>query len=344
MINASIIGANGYTGFKLMSILSMHKKVKLCKLTSRSNAGTAVTEVYPQLNALKGYCFSDCPPEEISKVSDVVFVCLPHGESAAYCEKLLNAGCKVIDLSADFRYKNLSNYEKNYVKHPFPDLLKSAVYGLPEIYKKEIKNAKLIGNPGCYTTCSILPLYPLLNEKLISRKNIIIDAKSGVSGAGRKAELALIYNEVNENFKAYSVTTHRHTSEIEEILSLNTGLEIALSFTPHLLPLQSGILSTIYADINDGLDAEAVICAYEKYYKNEPFVNIIKEGLPEIKHVRETNYINIGFKIDTRLNKIIIISCLDNLVKGASGQAVQNMNIMSGFDESEGLLLNSNYI
>lgn len=345
MINVSIIGANGYTGLELMNILSLHKYVNLKHIVSRSNAKTAITDMYPNLTALKGRFFEDLNYEEIIKDTDIVFTALPHVESAKICAQFLKANLKVIDLSADFRYNDYKVYEDTYkTTHPERELLSKAVYGLPEIYKDKIKNANIIGNPGCYTTCSILSLYPLIKENLIDINSIIIDAKSGTSGAGKKAENAFLFSEVNENFKAYSVTNHRHTSEIEQELSLAANKDIKVSFTPHLLPVQRGILATIYCNLNKSVNIEKINSAYKKYYKNEPFVILSEETLPELKNVKNSNYIQIGYKIDIRLNRIIIVGVLDNLIKGASGQAVQNMNIVFDLPETEGLMFNSRYI
>lgn len=343
MANISIIGANGYTGLELMQILANHKHVTVKHLVSRSNAGSFVTDLYPNLYSYKDKKFEELDIEAISKDSDIVFTALPHAASAAICGEFYKKGVKVIDLSADFRYKDISVYEKWYAEHPAPQINEQAVYGMPELYKDKIKQAAVIGNPGCYTTCSILPLYPLLKEKIISPDTIIIDAKSGTSGAGRKGEISLSYCEVNENFKAYALTKHRHTSEIEQELSIAADKNIMLSFNPHLLPVQRGILCTIYCDLTG--DGKAVEKAYNKYYENQPFVIVNPEGiLPELKHVRHTNYISIGYVVDTRLNKLIVVSAIDNLTKGASGQAVQNMNIMLGLSETEGLQKFSNYI
>lgn len=337
MIKIGIIGANGYTGYELMKILSSHPQANLKILISRSEKGKKITEIYPNLTALKDKTFEDVDIESLSQM-DAVFSCLPHSSSAEICAQLYRKGVKVIDLSADFRYKDLALYESTYkVKHPAPELLNEAVYGLPEIYKDKVKTSSLIGNPGCYTTSAILPLYPLLNEKIVKNNGIIIDSKSGTSGAGKKAEIDLIFSEVNESFKAYAVTTHRHTSEIEEILSLNTQSEIKVSFTPHLLPITRGILSTIYAPLNQEVTMDDIYQIYDKYYKDEPFVKVTQE-LPQIKWAANTNNIFIGFRIDIKNNLLIIISVLDNLIKGASGQAVQNMNIMFGLPEKTGLI------
>jgi len=347
MINASIIGANGYTGLELLKILSLHKYVNIKRIVSKSNAGTKICEMYPQLEALTGKTFDDLDLKEIAK-SDAVFCALPHGVSARICSDLLKQNCalKIIDLSADFRYNDVNIYQEVYgCSHPDPELLKTAVYGLPEIYFDKIKAAKIVANPGCYTTCSILSLYPLVKEKLINADSIIIDAKSGVSGAGKKAEAAYGFCEINENFSAYAVTTHRHTSEIEQEISKAAGKKIQLSFTPHLLPIQRGILSTIYCDLAKDTKEKDISSAYKKHYENTPFIFVNDTGLmPHIKEVKNTNNLKIGYKIDYRLNKLILVSVLDNLVKGASGQAMQNMNIMFGLNQNEGLNFISNYI
>jgi N-acetyl-gamma-glutamyl-phosphate reductase len=337
MINVSIIGANGYTGLELLNILSAHKAAAVRHAVSVSNAGTAITDMYPSLLDYRGKNFEALDIGAIAADSGLVFSCLPHAASAEICKKLHERGLKIIDLSADFRYDKLSVYEKTYkVSHPCPELLEQSVYGLPEIYRKKIAKASVVGNPGCYTTCSIIPLYPLVKEKVIDAENIIIDAKSGVSGAGKKAEISGLFTEVNENFKAYAVATHRHTSEIEQEISKVAKKEIALSFTPHLLPITRGILSTIHLKLKKNVSKEDIFDLYDKYYKNEPFV-VVDKNLPTINSVKYGNYIRIGFVVDKRLNRLIVVSCLDNLIKGASGQAVQNMNIMFGLNESEGL-------
>ena len=346
MIRASVIGANGYTGLELLGILGNHPDVEVRHIVSRSNAGTPVCAMYPSLKAFRGRLFEDVQPETIAADSDVCFLALPHAASAAMGGTLYRMGVRIIDLSADFRYKDVEVYERTYkVVHPESELLKAAVYGLPELYAEQIKSAGIIGNPGCYVTCSILSLYPLLKEKLISDKGIIIDAKSGATGAGRKADTANLFCEVDENFKAYGVTTHRHTSEIEQELSIANGAPLALSFTPHLLPVQRGILATIYCDLLPGADADAVYAAYRKHYDGKPFVLVNPEGvLPELKHVKHSNEFHVGFKIDKRLNRLIVVGCIDNLIKGASGQAVQNMNLMFGLDEAAGLEFPAKYL
>lgn len=341
MINAAIIGANGYTGKELIKILHSHPSVNLKYCASRKEAGTKIRDTFIEFYRLGDMKFCDTAEEEaMLKDTDVVFSALPHAASAELMLPYIKKGIKVVDLSADFRYKSLELYEKTYkVVHPCPQLLEQAVYGLPELNFDKIAAAKIVGNPGCYTTCSILPLYPLLSESVINSKGIIIDAKSGVSGAGRKAETSLLFNEVSEDFKAYGVTTHRHTSEIEEVLSLATKKETVVCFTPHLLPVKRGILSTIYAPLNKNITENDISDIYSKYYAGAPFVSVYTDGsLPQLKSVAYTNDCHIGFKLDKKNNQIIIISCLDNILKGASGQAVQNMNIMFGLNQTAGLL------
>ena len=337
-IKVSVIGANGYTGQELLRILSAHPHVVLDKLIARSDAGKPVTDVFPSLAALKNYAFSDAGAELGG--SDLVFSCLPHAAASEFVGSLYHKGIKAIDLSADFRYDDISLYEDTYkVKHACPDVLKDAVYGLCEINRKKIKKAQVVGNPGCYTTCAILSLYPLLAKKLISPDDIVIDAKSGTSGAGKKAEIGFSFCEVNESFKAYGVTTHRHTSEIEEKLSIAAKRPVSVCFTPHLLPVQRGILSTIYCRMKKSAVETDIAEAYKEFYKDEPFVTAMPYGtFPELKFVTNTNNFMAGYIFDKRTDRLIIISALDNLVKGAAGQAVQNMNIMCGLPETTGLI------
>lgn len=332
-MNISVIGATGYSGAELMRILSGHNQVNIKHAISRSFAGQKMSDIYPSFIACD-YTLEALDIDAICADSDIVFTCLPHGTSSDVVPQLLAGGVKVIDLSGDFRYNDAAVYEKWYnTKHGAPHLLAQSVFGMPEMYKDKICKATLIGNPGCYTTSAILALAPLLAAGLIDKSNIIIDAKSGTTGAGRSEKLPLLHSEIDENFKAYGVATHRHTSEIEQELSLAANSEIELSFTPHLLPIKRGILSTIYA--NTTATKAQIDSAYE-VYSGEPFVHVV-DGLPEIKHVAGSNNCAIGFLIDARLKRIVIVSCVDNLIKGAAGQAVQNMNIMCGFDETQGL-------
>ncbi|MBF0118974.1 MAG: N-acetyl-gamma-glutamyl-phosphate reductase [Desulfobacterales bacterium] len=335
MIRVGIAGATGYTGAELVRILSNHPNVKITILTSRQNKGVPFDRVFP---AMSGICDLICEEFSITKIcdnSDVVFMALPHKLPMGYAPEILKAGKKVIDLSADFRFNDPAKYEKYYEPHVAKELLKDSVYGLCEIYFEKIKDANLIGNPGCYPTTVLLPLIPLLKSKLIDKNSIIVDSKSGVSGAGRSPSLTSLYCEATESFKAYKIGNHRHTPEMEEILSKEAGENVSITFTPHLVPMSRGMLSTIYATLSDGIKSSHIRDCLSSFYKARPFIRIKPDGMaPDTLHVRGTNYCDIGFKLDERKNRIIIISVIDNLVKGASGQAVQNMNIMFGIDEA----------
>ncbi|TDX48046.1 N-acetyl-gamma-glutamyl-phosphate reductase [Orenia marismortui] len=337
-MKVSIIGSTGYTGMELVRLLSKHPKVELKILTSRSFAGEDISDIYPNL---RGKVDTKCEKLDLNKLaasSDFVYTALPHGVSMEVVPELVDRGLKVIDLSGDYRYNNLKTYEDWYKPHQSPSLLEKAVYGLPELNRSKIKASGLVANPGCYPTASILALAPLVANNLINKDNIIIDAKSGTSGAGRKLSLGNHFCEVNNNFKAYKVANHRHTSEIEEKLTLVGGEDITLSFTPHLLPINRGILATIYANLEENLDTAKILEYYEDYYKKEAFIRVMEEGiLPEIKNVAGSNYCDIGLKVDERTGRIIVISAIDNLIKGSAGQAIHNLNIMAGWDESLGL-------
>ena len=338
MIRVGILGATGYAGVELVRLLSAHKEVTLTMLVSQSYKGMKISEVYP---SLRGVCDVVCEELDADKAAencDVVFTALPHGASKEVIPSLYEKGLKVIDLSGDFRYNDKEVYAAWYgQEHSSPELLDVSVYGLPELHREEIKKTTLIGNPGCYTTCSIMGLAPLLANKAIETKNIIIDAKSGVSGAGRSLSIDNHFCECTESLKAYKVATHRHTSEIEQELSLVAGEDITLSFTPHLIPMKRGILATIYANLKKPYTKDELIKMVKDFYKDEYFVRVYDSGLPETNHVAGSNFIDIGLEVDTRLNRVIIISAIDNLIKGAAGQAVQNMNLLFGFDETEGL-------
>lgn len=345
MIRASIVGANGYTGFELLKLIHNHPQLKLSMAVSRSNVGVRLGELYPPLKFIYGdKTFDELDVSAIAGCSDVVFTALPHAASAKLGGELYDRGVKVIDLSADFRYDDIKLYESTYgVTHPRPELNDLAVYGLCEINREKIKGAGIVGNPGCYTTCSILPLYPLIKAGVISHEGIIIDAASGVTGAGRKADIGYNLCEADENFKAYGVTTHRHTTEIEEKLSVG-GKKVALTFTPHLLPVKRGILATIYANLKPGADISDIDAAY-KLYEGQKFAVALGEGvLPELKWVVGSNVCAFGYKIDRKCGRIVIVSAIDNLIKGASGQAVQNLNIMFGLKEDCGLPAIGNYL
>ena len=338
MIKAAVLGATGYAGIELVRLLSMHPQTEIKILGSQSFDGQRISEVYPNF---KGILEKECEKTDIDKVAecDVAFTALPHGASKEVIPEIIKRGVKVIDLSGDFRYDDVSVYEKWYgQKHSSPELLKESVYGMPELYRDKIKNARLIGNPGCYTTCSILGTVPLLKSGVGSSENIIVDAKSGVTGAGRGLSQQVHFCECTENMKAYKVATHRHTSEIEQELSHAAGCDVMISFTPHLIPVKRGILATIYVNLNKKCTTEELTQLYREFYKDEFFVRVKDAGvLPETKHVAGSNFVDIGIVADERLQRAVVVSALDNIFKGAAGQAVQNMNIMFGLDEKTGI-------
>ena len=337
MIKAAILGATGYAGAELARLLSGHKETELVYLASHSYAGKRFSDIYP---GMKGAVDDVLQEDDINKAAehaDVIFLALPAGlASSIVTEKLLEK-CVVIDLGADYRLHDKNIYEKWYkTEHHSPSFLSEAVYGLPEIHREMIKGKRLIANPGCYTTCSILTLYPLVKEGLIDTESIIIDAKSGTSGAGRGEKLTSLYSEVNESIKPYGVTTHRHTPEIEQELSEAAGKSVVVEFTPHLVPMNRGILSVCYAKLVKGISDGDVRNAYAKAYGTERFIRLI-DTIPETRYVKGTNLVDISFRINERTGNIIAMGAIDNLVKGAAGQAVQNMNIVFGLDEDEGL-------
>ena len=337
MLNVGIVGVTGYTGEELISILLNHPQVRIAGLFSRSSSSKSISEIFPQFKSKLDLICLKPEVKDISAKCDLVFLALPHTTSMELAGKLLKEGLKVIDLSADYRLKDYKVYEKFY-KHKHEDKisLKDAVYGLPELYKAKIKEAKLIANPGCYPTVSILALAPLLAFNLVEPDSIIIDAKSGVSGAGRKLAEAFMFSEVNEDFKAYKINEHQHAPEINQELSKLAGKKIKITFVPHLLPVNRGILATIYLKKFRN-SKQKLIDLYKKFYKKEPFVRIKKEGLfPRLKDVVGTNFCDIGIKEEKK--SVIIVAAIDNLLKGASGQAVQNMNIMYKFPEKTALL------
>ena len=346
MVKVGIIGATGYAGNELVRLLMGHKDVEIMWYGSKSYIDKKYAEVYQNMfEIVEDTCLDDNMEELASKV-DVIFTATPQGFLAGVLTEEILSKVKIIDLSADFRIKDVRTYEKWYkIEHRSPQFIEEAVYGLCEINRDKIKGARLIANPGCYTTCSILTAYPLVKEGLIDPDTLIIDAKSGTSGAGRGAKLPNLFCEVNENMKAYGVTNHRHTPEIEEQLGYAAGKEIVVNFTPHLVPMNRGILATEYATLNKKADGtlptyEEVKAVYDKYYKNEKFVRVLEKDIcPETKWVEGSNYVDVNFKIDERTGRIVMMGALDNLVKGAAGQAVQNMNLLFGFDEAEGLNL-----
>lgn len=341
VIKAGIIGATGYAGAELVRILMGHKEVEIKWFGSRSYIDQKYESIYQNMFQIVDAVCMDDNMEELAELVDVIFTATPQGFCASMMSEEILKKTKVIDLSADFRMKDVDIYEKWYgIEHKSPQFIKEAVYGLCEVNREDIRSTRLVANPGCYTTCSILTAYPLAKEGLIDMSTLIIDAKSGTSGAGRSAKTANLYCEVNENMKAYGVATHRHTPEIEEQLGYAAGEKVVLNFTPHLVPMNRGILATEYAKLTREVSYEEVKAVYEKYYGNEYFIRVLNEGIyPETKWVEGSNFVDIGFKIDTRTNRIIMMGAIDNLVKGAAGQAVQNMNLMFGFEENEGLKL-----
>ena len=346
MIKVGIIGSTGYAGAELVRILYNHPETEIVWYGSRSYVDQKYASVYQNMfEIVEDTCLDD-NIEALAEQVDVIFTATPQGYLAGVLTEEILSKVKIIDLSADFRIKDVSVYEEWYkIEHKSPQFIEEAVYGLCEINREKVKDARLVANPGCYTTCSILTAYPLVKEGLIDPNSIIIDAKSGTSGAGRGAKLPNLFCEVNENMKAYGVASHRHTPEIEEQLGYAAGQEIVVNFTPHLVPMNRGILATEYATLNKKADGtypsyEEVKAVYDKYYKNEKFVRVLeKDVCPETKWVEGSNYVDVNFKIDNRTGRIIMMGAIDNLVKGAAGQAVQNMNLMFGLNETEGLNL-----
>lgn len=334
-----IIGATGYVGIEIVRLLQAHPRVEITGVIGQSFVGQKISDIYPNLKNIFEMECESLDIEVLPDKGDVFINCLPHGISKDFIPLLLEKGKRIIDHGGDFRYRDVKVYERWYkTKHELPELLSKAVYGLPELYRDKIKNADLVANPGCYPTCSILGIAPLLTNDIIKRDNIIIDAVSGVTGAGRKTDLPFQFSECSENFKAYGVTTHRHTSEIEQELSLLAGKEVTVSFTPHLTSMKRGMMATIYTNLKHDITTDELIELYKSYYKDEMFVRIMNKGrFPETKHVSGSNFIDIGIAVDKRVKRVIILSSLDNLGKGASGQAVQDLNIMCGFPENTGL-------
>lgn len=339
MIKVGIIGATGYAGVEIVRLLQQHKDAEVVWYGSRSYIDKKYADVFANMFEIVDEKCLDDNIEELADKVDVIFTATPQGLcSSLVNEEILNK-VKIIDLSADFRIKDVATYEKWYkIEHKSPEFIDEAVYGLCEINREKTKGARLIANPGCYTTCSILSIYPMVKEGLIDPKSIIIDAKSGTSGAGRGAKVPKLFCEVNENIKAYGVGTHRHTPEIEEQLGYAAGEEVLINFTPHLVPMQRGILVTAYANLKKEVTYEEVKAVYDKYYKKEQFIRVLEnETPPETRWVEGSNYVDVSFKIDERTGRIIMMGALDNLIKGAAGQAVQNMNIIFGLPENEGL-------
>jgi N-acetyl-gamma-glutamyl-phosphate reductase len=334
----AIIGASGYTGQELVRILARHPKVEIAYATSERFAGAAITDIFPSLRGLIDLRLSQLSIERVAQDANFIFTALPHGTAMGVVKQCIKAGKKVVDLSADFRLKDPALYEQWYGKHSCPDLLQKAIYGLPELYRAEIKKGQLVANPGCYPTAAILALAPLLEQGKISPSGIVVDAKSGVSGAGRSPSLTNLFCEVAEGLKAYGVANHRHAPEMEQELSVRAGKGVDLLFVPHLIPISRGILSTIYARTKGALSTEQASEVYQRHYGKEFFVRLCSPGtFPSTVEVRGSNYCDLGVMVDQRSGHLIAISAIDNLVKGASGQAVQNMNLMLGFPETMGL-------
>jgi N-acetyl-gamma-glutamyl-phosphate reductase len=338
MMRIGVAGATGYTGLELVRLLSKHPKVKITALTSERYIGQPLWKVFPSVLKETDLVCQALEIEPLVKACDLIFTALPHKTAMDIVPKFIEKGRKVVDLSADFRLTDPKTYEEWYDSHTAPELLPKSVYGIPELYRENIRTASLVANPGCYPTSIILPLAPILRNKLIDLRTIIADSKSGVSGAGRSAVLSSLFSEVSENFKAYKVAEHRHTPEIEQELSRAAGEPVVITFTPHLVPMKRGILSTIYASLVQPMTEEAIIESYRRAYGDEKFIRLRPVDLPpSTADVFGSNYCDIGLKIDKRNNRLILISAIDNLVKGASGQAIQNMNLMLGFEESLGI-------
>ena len=338
----AIVGASGYTGEELVRLLLAHPNVDLAVATSRQFAGKSVAEVFPRFAHYKTAAlkFSDSDAKQIAQDASVVFLALPHGLAAEFAKPLLSSGARVIDLSADFRVRDSDVYREFYGHdHPAPELLGKSVYGLPEIYRDQIRDAQLVACPGCYPTSILIPLRPLIRRKAVARKSIVVASMSGVSGAGRKAEVDYLFSECNESVRPYGVPKHRHLSEIEQELSALADEKVVIQFTPHLVPINRGIVSTIYADVAANVVKMDPAIIFKSAYGEEPFVRLLgNERLPDTKNVVGTNFIDIAWKVDTRTNRIVLMSAIDNVVKGAGGQAVQCMNLMLGLPETAGLI------
>jgi len=340
MLRVGIVGASGYTGSELIRFLVMHPEdIELTCATSETFAGKSLSRVLPNLRGLVDLKFESLDIEKVAEKVDIVFLGLPHKSSMTYVPKFFELDVKVIDFSADYRLKDVNVYEKWYQEHTSPYLLRDAVYGLPELHREEIRKAPLIANPGCYPTGAILAILPALKSGVADSENIIIDSKSGISGAGKTPTEITHFPNRYDNFSAYNVGSHRHTPEIDQELSYAIGKNISVCFVPHYVPMSRGILTTVYLRLNKPISTVELLGTYSCYYKDEPFVRVLDEGeLPQTQAVRGSNYCDIGLKVVENSNLAVVISALDNLTKGASSQALQNMNIMAGFDETAGLL------
>jgi N-acetyl-gamma-glutamyl-phosphate reductase len=339
-VKVAVFGASGYTGLELMRFLVRHPGVELVGLTSREYQGRPVGEVFPALAHIVEQAFVAPDPAAIAAAAELVFLAVPHKTAMELAPPLLAAGLRVVDLSADFRFRDQGVYEAWYQPHSAPELLKDAVYGLPELYRDKLPGARLVGNPGCYPTCVILGFAPLLKEGLVDPVSLIADCKSGVSGAGRGASLATSYCEVTDSMRAYKVADHRHSPEMEQELTFLAGKKAKVTFTPHLAPMSRGILGTLYAQLVKPLTDADLYDLYTAFYRDQPFVRIQPPGnWPSTQQVRGSNYCDLGFKADRERGRVIVVSAIDNLIRGASGLAVQNFNLMMGFPETLGLEL-----
>lgn len=342
MTKVAIVGANGYSGEELCALLARHPQVNLAAVTSRQHAGKPLRDVLPKFAghpSLKDLVFSESSASAlIASGAEYVFLALPHGLAAEFAAPLIEAGIKIIDLSADFRLRDAATFLEFYgEEHSAKHLLAKAVYGIPEIHRDEVSQAQLVASAGCYPTSILLPLVPLLRAGLIDPATIVVSSASGVSGAGRKAETTLLYAECNESLRAYGIPKHRHLSEIEQELTLANGRKVTITFVPHLAPMNRGIHTTIFAAPSDGISGPEIEACWNKAYADEPFVRV-SHGLPDVKNVIHTNFCDVSVRVDHRTGRVILLSALDNLVKGAAGQAVQNFNLMAGFTETDGLL------
>lgn len=338
-IKVAVIGASGYAGLELVRLLARHSGCELAALTSLEYPGRPFSQIFPALAGMVDLPFSQDPaPEKIAGLAEVVFTAVPHQTAMGMIPRFLAGGCKVVDLSADFRFLEVSLYEQWYQKHTAPELNAEAVYGLPELHREEVRRARLVGNPGCYPTCVILGLAPLAQAGLMDPKSVIADCKSGVSGAGRQPLLGLSFCEVNDGFRAYKVLEHRHTPEMEQELTLLAGKPVTVAFIPHLVPMSRGILGTLYAGLTQSRTQGELQELYEKFYQGHPFVRLHPPGsLPDTRDVRGSNFCDLALRVDREGRRLIVLSAIDNLNKGAAGQAVQNFNLMVGFPETMGL-------
>lgn len=339
MLKVAICGGSGYAGAELLRLLSRHPEVRITSVTSQKSAGKKVPELFPHLVLCDHLTYEPLDREKILSKADLFFMALPHAASQQAVDFFVKRGKKVVDLSADYRLRNARTYEEWYkVPHKYPGTLRKAVYGLPELHRKRIAKAALVANPGCYPTGAVLGLFPAVKNGIIVLESVVVDSKSGTTGAGRQSDVSFSFCEVNEGFKAYSVGVHRHTPEIEQELSLLAGRSVTINFTPHLVPIDRGILTTAYAKLSKNTEAKSVHQVYARAYANEPFTRVLPLGrFPNVKNVRGTNFCELGVAVSKRSETLIVVTAIDNLQKGAAGQAVHNMNIMMGFDERAGL-------